>query len=231
MKKTLLFLTAVTFGATLTAEEAAAQSTGTVNVIGHVAKAAAVRWWDFTPINSGFGSNSPAVQNGPLDFQVNVSDLAAGNNLDAYTGGTAQMAIRSNSPYTLTAQVTASSGFGAVAAGDIALTDIGYGIAGLTNSGAKVFGDPAAGSSITAGFGSDPAAAAKDVDEEPIFSATIDDVSGGVQILSGPRISNRGGIGSPNNGLLINTSYAIGPQFYTPTNPISATVTYTLATP
>jgi len=116
---------------------------------------AAVRWWDYTPINAGTGSNTPAVQNGPLDFQVDVSDVAAGNNLDTYTGGTAQMIIRSNAPYTLTGNVTATSGFGSVAAGDIALADIGYGVANLANSGARVFGDPAGGSTITAGFGSE----------------------------------------------------------------------------
>lgn len=231
MKRILLPILAVSLGSMFLAESASAQSTGTVTVVGRVAKAAAIRWWSFTPINSGVGSNTPAVQNGPLDFQLDVSDVAAGNNLDVYTGGTAQMMIRSNTPFALSAQVTASSGFGAAAAGDLALTDVGYGIANLTNSGPKVFANPAAASTIAPGFGADPAAAAKDVDGEPIFSATIDDLSGAAQILTGPRVSNRGGIGSPNNGLLIDTSYAIGPQFYTPTDPISATVTYTLATP
>ena len=231
MKKILLPSLAVVLGSMLMSETASAQSTGTVNIVGRVAKAAAIRWWTFTPINSGVGANTPAVQNGPLDFQIDVADVAAGNNLDVYTGGTAQLMIRSNTPFTLTAQVTASSGFGAAAAGDVALADIGYGIANLTNSGPKVFADPAAASTIAAGFSADPAVAPKDADGEPIFSATVDDVSGGVQVLTGPRVSNRGGIGSPNNGLLIDTSYAIGPQFYTPTDPISATVTYTLATP
>ena len=208
-----------------------AQSTGTVNINGRVDKSAAVRWWSFTAINAEVGVNTPATQNGALDFQLDLSDVAAGNNLQNYTGGTAQLMIRSNAAFTLDAQVTSSAGFGAAAAGDLALSDVGFGISGLTNSGPKVFGDPAAGSTITVGFDADPAAAPKDVDEEPTFGATLSDVSGGLQILSGPRISNRGGIGSPNNGMLIDTKYAVGPQFYTPVDPFTATVTYTLATP
>ncbi|MCA9752234.1 MAG: hypothetical protein R3B81_05750 [bacterium] len=231
MKKTLSLVAAGLVVASLLPVDAFAQSTGNVNIVGRVDKAAAIRWWSFAPTNSGVGSNAPATQNGALDFSLDVSDVAAGNNLDSYTGGAVQMMIRSNAPFNLTAQVTASSGFGSVAAGDIALTDVGFGLSGLTNSGPKVFGDPATNSVVSPGFSADPAVASKDVDEEPIFSATIDDLSGGVQIISGPRVSNRGGVGSPNNGMLIDTSYAIGPQFYSPTDPIQATVTYTLATP
>ncbi len=220
----------VLFALAVMTASASAQSTGTVSLVGNVQKAAAIRWWTYTPLNAEAGVNAPAVQNGPLSFQVDMADVAAGNNLTTYTGGTAQVVIRSNAPYTLSASV-ASAGFGSVAAGDLALSDVGFGIAGLTNSGGKVFGDPATGSVVTAGFDSDPAAAPKDVDEEPIFTANLFDVAGGLQVLSGPRISNRGGINSPNNGLLVDTKYAVGPQFYSPVNPFSATVTYTLATP
>jgi hypothetical protein len=215
----------------LGSSEVFAQNTGTVTILGRVEKAAAIRWWSYTPLNSETGVNTPATQNGVLSFQLDLSDMAAGNNLDNYSGGAVQVILRSNTAYTLTAQVTASSGFGTAANGDLALADVGVGVTGLTNSGPKVFGDPAAGSTIAAGFNADPSAAAKDVDEEPIFGATLNDLTGGTQILNGPRISNRGGIGSPNNGLIVDTMYAIGPQFYTPVDPFSATVTYTLATP
>jgi hypothetical protein len=193
-----------------------AQSSGTVNITGRVDKAAAMRWWTFSAINTEIGTNAPAVQNGPLDFTLDVSDVAAGNNNNTYAGGTVQLMLRSNTTFNLDAQVTASSGFGAAAAGDAALSDVGFGIGGLANSGAKVFGDPATGSTITAAFANDPSAAAKDVDEEPIFTSTLADIAAS---------------GSPNNGMLVDCTYAIGPQFYTPANPISATVTFTLATP
>jgi len=210
-----------------------AQSTGTVNVTGQVSKHAAVRWWSFTPIGSEIGANNPASQNGALDFSLDVDETVAGLNLQSYGGGRVQMILRSNAAFTLAAECATSSGFGVVANGDLALADVGFGIGGLTNSGAKVFGDPAAGTTVTAGFDDDPALAPKDIDEEPTFSQSLQALTGigGVQLLSGPRISNRGGIGSPNNGLLVDTVYAIGPQFYTPVSSFTATVTYTLATP
>jgi len=208
-----------------------AQSNGTVVVSGAVSKSAAIRWWSFSPTVLEAGTNAPATQNSALDFTLDIAEAAAGLNLQNYTGGTVQMIIRSNAAYTLNAQVTSTSGFGSVAAGDLALADVGFGVGGLSNSGPKVFGDPAAGSTIAAAFASDPSVAAKDVDGEPIFDATLDDATSSVQILDGPRISNRGGIGSPNNGLLVDTAFAIGPQFYTPTASFSATVTFTLATP
>ncbi len=228
MKKTILLGCALL---PLMAGSAFAQSTGTVSVSGAVSKSAAIRWWSYTPIVGEVGTNNPATQNGPMDFSLDVSEAAAGLNLQSYTGGTVQMIIRSNAAYTLNAQVTTSSGFGTIANGDMALSDVGFGIGSVSNSGPKVFGDPASGSTVAAAFASDPSAAAKDVDEEPIFTASLDDVTSSVQVLDGPRISNRGGIGSPNNGLLVDTTYAIGPQFYTPVASFDATVTFTLATP
>jgi hypothetical protein len=232
MKKSVLLpLALVATTSVILPVDALAQSTGTVDITGRIDKAAAMRWWTFSAINSEVGTNSPAAQNGALDFTLDVSDVAAGNNNNTYAGGTVQLMLRSNTTFNLNAQVTASSGWGAVASGDAALADVGFGVGGLTNSGAKVFGDPAGGSTITAAFSNDPSGAAKDADGEPIFSSTLGDLAASTQVLTGPRISNRGGIGSPNNGMLVDCVYAIGPQFYTPANPVSATVTFTLATP
>ena len=230
-KSVLLSLALVVTALTILPADVSAQSSGTMNITGRIDKAAAMRWWTFSAINSEVGTNSPATQNGALDFTLDVSDVAAGNNNDTYAGGTVQLMLRSNTAFNLNAQVTASSGWGTAAAGDAALTDVGFGIGGLANSGAKVFGDPATGSTITAAFANDPGAAAKDADGEPIFSSTLGDIAASTQVLTGPRISNRGGIGSPNNGMLVDCTYAIGPQFYTPADPVSATVTFTLATP
>jgi len=230
-KPVLLVLASALAVSTILPGHASAQSVGTMNIAGRIDKAAAMRWWSFSAINSEVGTNSPATQNGALDFTLDVSDVAAGNNSNAYAGGTVQLMLRSNTGYNLNAQVTSSSGFGSVAAGDAALADIGFGIGTLTNSGGKVFGDPAGSAIPNPIFLNDPSAAAKDVDEEPIFASTLDDISASTQILSGPRISNRGGIGSPNNGMLVDCVYAIGPQFYSPAPAVSATVTFTLATP
>jgi hypothetical protein len=207
-----------------------AQSSGTVTVNGSVGSAAAIRWWSFTPLNAESGVNTPGTQNGPLDFQLDVGDVAAGNNVNTYAGGTVQLMLRSNAAYTLTAQVTATSGLTG-GPGQIADTDIGFGLANLANSGVLVFGDPATNSTIAGGFGNDPSAAGKNADDVPNFATTLNDISAATPVLSGPRISNKGGMGSPNNGLLVDTIYAIGPQLFEPTGSFSATVTYTISTP
>jgi len=208
-----------------------AQNTGTVTVNGTVGNAASIRWWSYTPLNTEAGNNAPAVQGGPLSFVLDLGDVAAGNNLNTFAGGTVQLMLRSNNTYTLSAQVTASSGFGVAANGDIVQGDVGFGLANLANSGALVLGDPAANSTISAAFASDPSGAALDGDGVPTYSATLADLSGPQPVLSGPRISAGGGMGSPNNGLLVDTIYAVAPQLFTPTGAFSATVTFTMSTP
>lgn len=215
-----------------------AQNTGTVTVQGSVQKAAALRWWDFTANNAETGTNADAgsganTVNDPLSFTLDVGDVAAGNNLNDFAGGSVDIALRSNSAYELAAQVTSSSGFGTNSAEDIVISDIGFGITGLAGSGTGAKVNPAAitGSSITVGFSSDPTAASTDADGEPTYDADFSDLSASTTVLTGPRISYRGGRNSPNNALVATTAYAVVPQYYTPTAAWAATVTYTLTTP
>ncbi len=221
----LAFLT--TFLA-IAAGTAFAQNTGTVTINGSVAKSASIRWWSFTALNSETGTNAPNTQNSPLVFTMSVGDVSPANT-NNYAGGKVKVILRTNAAYALSAQVTASSGFGA-ASGDISLSDVGFGLANLANSGALVFGDPATNSVIAGSFGNDPSAAAKNADGVPTFPTSLSNVSSATQVLSGPRISKGGSVSSPNNGLLVDTVYAIGPQYFTPTT-FSATVTYTITTP
>ena len=221
----LAFLTTILAFAAATAS---AQSTGSVTINGSVAKSASIRWWSFTALNSESGTNSPNTQNSPLLFTLNVGDVSPANS-NTYAGGKVKVILRTNAAYALSAQVTASSGFGA-AAGDLRLADVGFGLANLANSGALVFGDPATNSVIAGSFGNDPSAASKDADGVPAFTTSLSNVSSSTQVLSGPRISKGGSVSSPNNGLLVDTIYAIGPQYFTPTT-FSATVTYTITTP
>jgi hypothetical protein len=222
----LLFLT--TFVAVASAA-ASAQTTGTASVSGSVAKSASIRWWSFQALNSETGANAPNTQNSPLVFTVNMGDVSP-SNTNAYAGGKVKVILRSNAAYTLSAQVTASSGFGSGANGDLTLSDVGFGLADLANSGPLVLSDPAANSTIAGSFNNDPSAAAKNSDGVPSFSASLNNLSSPTQVLSGPRISKAGDNSSSNNGLLVNTIFAVAPQFYTPTT-FSATVTFTIATP
>jgi hypothetical protein len=223
----LAFLTAIF---AMTSVVATAQTSGTVILNGSVAKSAAIRWWSFTALNSETGANAPNTQNSPLLFTLDVGDVSPAN-ANTYAGGKVTVVLRSNADYVLSAQVTASSGFGAAVNGDMTLADVGFGLSNLANSGVLVVGDPAANSTFAGSFGNDPSAAAKDADGVPTFTASLNGVAAAAtQVLSGPRISRGGSVNSPNNGLLVDTVYAVGPQFFTPTT-FSATVTYTITTP
>ena len=227
--KQLVKLASLVVVVSVTAVVASAQTSGTVTINGTVNKSASIRWWAYTALNSEVGANSPNTQNSPLAFTLTLGDVSP-TNLNSYAGGRVKMILRSNTAYVVSAQVTASSGFGG-AAGDIALTDIGFGVGNLANSGVLVSGDPAGGSTVAGSFGNDPSAAAKDADGVPVFPTSLNNVAAAAtQVLSGPRISKAGSVSSPNNGLWVDTVYAVGPQYFTPTA-FSATVTYTITTP
>jgi len=229
--KQLVKLASLAVVVSVTAVVASAQTSGTVTINGSVAKSAAIRWWSYTALNSEVGANAPNTQNDPLAFTLTLGDVSP-TNTDSYAGGKVMMILRTNAAYVVSAQVTANSGFGVAGSGDISLSDIGFGLGNLANSGALVFGDPAAGSTIPVLFDYDPSGVAKDVDGVPAFTGSLNSVAAAsTQVLSGPRISKAGSVSSPNNGLLVNTVYAVGPQFFTPVAAFSATVTYTITTP
>ena len=72
------------------------------------------------------------------------------------------------------------------------------------------------------------------MDEEPLWNpnyATLQDIASVTQVMAGPRISNRGGNNSPNNGILVDFGFAVGPQYYTPVANFEAVVEFTMATP
>lgn len=229
MIKQVVKLTCLIMVLSTAAVVASAQTTGSVTVSGSVAKSASIRWWSFTALNTETGANAPNTQNSPLLFTLNVGDVSPSNS-NSYAGGKVKVILRTNAAYVLSAQVSASSGFGGAANGDLTLSDVGFGLANLANSGALVIGDPASNSVVAGSFGNDPSAAAKNADGVPTFATSFNNLSALTQVLSGPRISKGGSVSSPNNGLLLDTIYAIGPQFFTPTT-FSATVTYTITTP
>jgi hypothetical protein len=210
---------------------ASAQTSGTVTINGSVGSSASIRWWAYTALNTEAGVNAGGnIQNDPLAFTLALGDVSPVNP-NNYAGGKVKLILRSNAAYTVNAQVTASSGFTG-GAGDIALTDIGFGLANKANSGALVSGDPATGSAYSGSFGNDPSAAVKNANGVPTFPTSLNNVaSGATSVLSGPRISKGGSVSSPNNGLLVDTIYAVGPQYFTPVGAFSATITYTITTP
>ena len=231
----LSHLALLTVFVAMTAAVASAQTdTGTVQINGSVQNSASLRWWSFANNNATSGVNAPNTQNSPLAFTLNLGDVSP-NNTNNYVGGSVRVILRTNANYVLSAALTASSGFGANGNtnGDIALTDIGFGLANIAASGPLVGATAVSGSSVTAPYNNDPSAAAKNVDGIPTFTSTLGGLATtapGTQVMTGPRISRGGSNSSPNNGLLVDTIYAVGPQFFTPVS-FAATVTYTLVTP
>ncbi len=241
MRKYLFLAGALALGTF--AMDAQAQSTGTVQIIGSVNPVGAIRWWAWTPANAGIetGVNTPNTQNQPLDFSIDVSDVAAGNNLNDVTGGNVTVILRSNEAYRLFAEVTASNNFGLAANGDLELDDIGVGFTNLTGSGdgsrRMTAPDPVAASTIIAGYDVDPTSVALEpVNFEPDWVGgginTLGTLNGGsVEVVNGPRISRRGGRNSPNNGLLLDVGFALSPLYYSPVASWDATVELTMLTP
>ena len=133
----------------LTSAVASAQTTGTVTINGSVQKSASLRWHSFTPLNSETGTNNPNTQNSALLFTLDLGDVSPANT-NNYAGGTVQVILRTNAAYTLSAQVTASSGFGSAANGDITLADLGFGMGGTWRLRATACWSPAMPSPVRA---------------------------------------------------------------------------------
>ena len=149
------------------------------------------------------------------------------------TSGTAQIRLRSNKAYYLTAQTTVLSftGAGAVDGGaTIALSDFGFGISAIDATGVNVANQ--IGHTPVALFNYDPRTVAVTNGLTPFVSGThgtLNDISSSVQILGGPRISTQGNISTDNNFILATLVVATLPQYFTPNTSFSTTITLTIA--
>jgi hypothetical protein len=182
------------------------------------------------------GSNPEAfsltnTSGGTLSATIALGSLTPGNT-NGLTTGTADVQVRSNKAYTITAQASAL-GFtlpGATAGGDdIALTDIGFAVTGTTLTGANVVNSgsrtdaPAPGFAIGLGW---PTASNG---LTPAFGKTLNDITSSTTIMSGPRISKKGNMSTDNNFISIQFGVATLPQLFTPNQGFSTTITLTIA--
>ena len=214
MKTGKLFL----FGALflMFAGAAQAQTSGTITITGTDPEA-------FSITNTSDATLSATIILGTLT-------PATGGTL---TSGTAQIRLRSNKAYQLTAQATALSFTGAGAAdggASIALSDFGFGIASIDATGANVAN--ATGHTVVSLFNYDPRSVSVTNGLTPFVPSThgtLDDITTSTQILSGPRISTQGNISTDNNFILVTLAVATLPQYFTPNSSFSTTVTLTIA--
>jgi hypothetical protein len=168
---------------------------------------------------------------GALSSTIALGTLTPGNT-NTLTTGTADVRLRSNKAYTLTAQASALNvtGPGSADGGDtIALSDIGFGITSMTLTGANVANNGSRADSIAAGFdasGGWPAAANG---LTPAFTTTLNSVTSATQVLSGTRISARGNLATNDNFITVTFGVATLPQFFTPNTGFSSVITLTIA--
>ena len=205
-----------------------AQATGTLNLNATVSKTAALRY-DSNSV-TGLGTTGSNAGSPGLNFTLNFGDMAVVDVTNiAYHGGTVTLSLRSNANYQVSAIYGAST-FTAVA-GDLRLADIGFGVpntaANIRTSG--VLGTKA-GTVVPAAFDYDPLSAAI-VNGLPVFSGNVSNLAASTVVVSGGRISSGGSLATTTNALLVDTKYAILPQFFTPTAAASATITFTISTP
>jgi hypothetical protein len=212
-----------------------AQTTGTIAVSGTVGNAVSLQFYD-TPITYGTpaasGSNSGA-QFTALNYTLALGNVSPTGNTANFVGGKVRLAVRSNNTWNLSAAVATTGLVAAPGAGDLQLSDFGFGVpnSGLSASGVQV--NNAALTPTTNNYNNDPttlfpvAGGAK-----PPYATTLATLSGTPTIISGPRISNGGSLASTNNALLVTTVYTLQPQFFTAlTGNFTVTVTYTVSTP
>ena len=63
----------------------------------------------------------------------------------------------------------------------------------------------------------------------PTFGKTLNDITTGVQVLNGTRVSARGNLATNNNFVLVTFGAATLPQFFTPNTGFSTTITLTIS--
>lgn len=195
------------------ASSAFAQTSGTLNVTGTTPEA-------FSITNTSDGTVTSTLSLGTLT-------PAAGGTL---TQGTAQIRLRSNKAYKVTAQASAlnfSNGGSADGGTSLALNDVGFGITSIDATGANV----ATGHTDTVVTGFDVSGGWPTVSNglTPSFGKTLNDITGSTQVLSGSRISARGNLSTTTNLVTVTFGVATLPQYFTPNSSFSTTITLTIA--
>jgi hypothetical protein len=198
MKKNLLAAILV-FGFGSSALAAAPDSSGKITIDGTV--------------DAVFSISKATAGEGTLAETVTFSAADLGNNTNSIKAVPVTFRLRSNAPYSLTASYTGTS------TSDVGPEDIGFAITQAVATGALTVSEADRTATTNTvdtittqfekthtGTGDDSAAFGTAV------LATLDTVN---ELLSGGRISNKGGFSNPNNALDVTAEVAMLPQFFT----------------
>jgi hypothetical protein len=204
-----------------------------VGVIGTLAPAAFAQTAGTVTVT---GANPEAfsltnTSGGALSSTIALGTLTPGNT-NTLTTGTADVRLRSNKVYKVTAQASALSvaGAGSADGGDtISLADIGFGVTTLTLTGANVVNTGSRTDAIAAGFDASGGWPTATNGLTPAFTKTLNDTTTATQILSGARISKKGNLLTSDNFITVQFGVATLPQFFTPNTGFSSVITLTIA--
>jgi len=188
------------------------------------------------------------ISNGDVGYVDSTFSAVMGSN--TLIQATKVIRLRSNDVYQLSAAVGSLSSIGTGVATVASTTndakaiqigDIGFGISAIDATGASVVltkvgdADPARTDAIVVVPSTGPdfnyvskAAVAGRMTTNP-FPATLHDITGATQILSGPRISASGDNTSTDNFLAVSLKFGYLPQYFTVESAFSFVVTLTMA--
>jgi hypothetical protein len=187
--------------------------------------------------NSGGGitNNKSKGQslNNPTTLTINFGDVGP-SNAATFVIATVPLRLRSNVSNTLRMSAAPMTyGSGAPDADSVTLADIGFGVVSAVRDST---GGVASGTdTVTAAASGDPTSAANgsiNAAGRYVYNAghALSDYTTSSTLLTGPRIMNAVVPTGNINGLVVNTLFAIKPQFFTPGS-FSTSVTFTISNP
>jgi len=217
------------------------QTSGTATLNGSVGNAAQLSSGGSPTVTgtaTGTAASTQSAQNSALTATLNLGDVSP-NNANAVVKIVMPIQIRSNQTFKLNVQRTAGPNILAAGAGggsSIAAGDVGFGLVNVRQSGATgalLTATAVSGTTASGSFGNDPSTATVNADGIPTYATTLNNLSTATttQVASGPRISNGGGLNSPNNAILIDVVFAVVPQFFTPVASFQEVLTFSLVSP
>lgn len=211
-----------------------AQSSGTINLAGTVSGYVEVRAGGAAALTDNVGggiTNNKAKGDllNPSTMTINFGEVSP-SNTNPFVYANVPLRLRSNVLYTLKASAAAMTYGGGNDADSVTLADIGFGVTTATrdSGGGVMAGTDTYGS----GHGDPMSNGAANPSGRFVYTSgfSLNDYTSDTTILNGTRIMQAAVPTGSTNGLVVDTVFAIKPQFFTP-GTFSTTVTFTISTP
>jgi hypothetical protein len=212
----------------------AQSDSGTINLQGTVSGYVEVRAGGAASISGGGSISNNKVKGDRLDspttLTVDFGEVSP-SNTNAFVSATVPLRLRSNVSYTLKMSTAPMSYSGGSDADSVTLADVGFGI---TSAARDSGGGVATGTDTIASGNGNPTTngAVSGTTGRFVYTSgfSLTDYTTSTTLLSGPRIMKAAAPTGNTNGLVVNTVFAVKPQFFTPGS-FSTAVTFTISTP